>query len=428
MVFKPAKPEIGIGKYTMRPYEGIITTREKRPRFWSPCLLVLCTVTFTVVACSTNIQLKPTNTSAYFSRKVPLSVQVDHSPDFINTAVPVDVYGNRHEFIFSIGKASDEMLRATYPRVFEHVSDWGKNYSSWTIPGQSDVILSPKISSFSFPVRGTMGPYFAQIDYTFTLSSLDGSKILEWSVTGEGESGQSTLMDESGAFRLAAEKAMEKAVLKFTRSFEEVPEVKRFLSGMPADGTTADEKTQKTYADATLEHSTKGTYEGVVTVEASQVKTSDESQPSFLKATRITILNEGDHRIVFYPSDIRLIYEDGRTIPPVRGCVVAAALSTRHLKFPPLPPGVGVASLPLFFTSLANAAMVSREKKERASLLRTYQAEELADLTLEQKEASTGLLFFYTPVPGQMAADMIVPVVDVEESTRYIVRLPVNLK
>jgi hypothetical protein len=429
VVFQPAEIGTSAGGFAMK------TNLEKRgildrPARWIIRLTVLFAVAHFVGACSTTLQLQPKVSSSEPSRKVPLSVQIDHSPAFVNTVVPVDVYGNLHEFIFTIGQASDVILRATYPKVFEHVSDWVGNYSSWTMPGQSDVILSPKISSFAFPIRGTMGPYFAQITYTFTLSSLDGTKLLEWSVTGEGESGKSTPMDESGPFRLAAEKAMEKADLRFTRSFEEVPEVKRFLTGMSADNATADAKTQKTFADAMHAKTVKGTYDGVVTVEASHVKPNDGSQPAFLKETRITILNEGDHRIVFYPSDVRLVYEDGQTMPPIRGCVVSAAMTTRHWKFPQIYiyPGVGVASLPLFFTSMANAAIVARERQERTSHLRTYQAEELTDMALEDKDASTGLLFFYSPVAGEITSEIIVPVVDVDAATRYVVRLPIKLE
>lgn len=77
--------------------------------------------------------------------------------------------------------------------------------------------------------------------------------------------------------------------------------------------------------------------------------------------------------------------------------------------------------------SMANAAIAARERQELASRLRTYQAEELTDMTLEDNDASTGLLFFYTPIAGEITSEMIVPVVDVKTATRYVVRLPVKL-
>lgn len=401
--------------------------KSERLTRWVARLVAPFAVVLVVSACSTTLQLQPKVSSTELPRKVPLLVQVDHSPGFINTAVPVDVYGNRHEFIFAIGQASDEILRATYTNVFESVSDWGKNYSSWSMSGQSHVILQPTIKSFVFPVRGMTGPFFAQITYTFTLFSLDGIKLLEWAITGEGESGQASPMDESGPFRQAAEKAMEKAAMRFTRSFEDVPEVKRFVAGMPVEEANADAHMQKTCIDETPVRKAKGTYEGVVTVEVNPERQGNGSELAHLRIIRLSILNEGDRRIVFYPSDVRLVLEQGQALHPIRGCVVAAALTTRHWRFPPWPAGIGVGALPLFFMSMTNAAIAARERQELASHLRTYQAEELTDMTLEDNDASTGLLFFYTPIAGEITSEMIVPVVDVKTATRYVVRLPVKL-
>jgi hypothetical protein len=123
------------------------------------------------------VSLKPQFAHQPTSPELSRSIGIYHSAQFLNYQVSADAYGNRHEFVFPIGPASNKLFRDAYPKTLRSFQYIGEN-ESWDAVGKNfDAVLEPQIDSFSFPLHTLKGPYWAEVVYRFNLYSLQRKLI-----------------------------------------------------------------------------------------------------------------------------------------------------------------------------------------------------------------------------------------------------------
>lgn len=382
--------------------------------------------------CSSTVTLKPTISGELIPAKIQKSVAVNHTQEFLEYQQSVDAYGNRHEFILPIGAASDALLRKIYPRLFQHLVNLEGLKPQIASKGRIDVILQPEIEAFQFPLQSLKGPYWAEVVYRFTLYTPEGNTIYSWMVKGWGEGGDGSIYGELGPIADSVDSAMSNAAKKFVNSFENVPEIKRWATGMPIESATASLDTQRIRSVPEFgANAQEGIYDGIVTARAKfyvlTVKGADEGKelgPTGLFGVRVLLRNIGNGRIEFDPSDFAFYAAGGQKLDPTPGSYVASALATRYGRLSPVAPGVGLAALPNLIIGLANAAADTAERKEIETQLHTWRREELHETLLSKGTEVEGLVFFPSSSSGLVSGELQMPVVELETATRYIVRIP----
>ena len=207
--------------------------------------LALAAIIFpALVGCASTVSLKPHLSAKPTSPELSRSIGISHSSQFMKRQESADAYGNKHEFIFPIGQASDRLFREIYPstfRTFQYVNE----KANWNTNGKDlDAILEPQIDDFSFPLKTLKGPYWAEIVYRFNLYSLDRKLIYSWKLRGCGEAGDGTY-GEFGSIAKSVELAIEHAAWQFSNSFQNIPELRRWAFGLPFDGVTLSQEAQR---------------------------------------------------------------------------------------------------------------------------------------------------------------------------------------
>lgn len=131
---------------------------------------------------------------------------------------------------------------------------------------------------------------------------------------------------------------------------------------------------------------------------------------------QILLQNNGDRRLLVRRSNITLVLPDGRQISPVGATAVA-------VKVPPKGGGWGYG---LGFYGLVAESMAA--DKARQGRVADYRNKELQDVTLVKGESAHGFIYFVPPqeTPTFTKATLMVPVVDVELGTSFVVRLQLS--
>ncbi len=384
-----------------------------------------------LTGCSSTVVLAPAAPATSGVPRIQRNVGIHHSRQFQSAQQSIDVYGNHHEFVFDIGAASDKLLRTTYGLVFERHGDLTQWPPGAALAGNLDAIMKVELEDFRFPMRGTKGPYWAEVSYRFTLQTPDGREIGAWRTRGWGESGDGTVFGEFGPIAAALDQAMASAARKFAASFRNVPELARWAAGKESAGVTAAPELQRTgAANGFGAGGREGAYDGVVVVKAQLSRIKDgatreggRAQPNDLVAIRLLVRNEGSGAIAFDPSQLELLLADERRAQLVPAGFVAAALTTRYGRLGPVATGPGFGPLPNLIFSLANVAADSAERSELQRRLAEWRRAELRDSILGAGASLDGQVFLLLPSALPVDAELRLPVIALDSATRYIVSI-----
>ncbi len=385
--------------------------------------------------CSETVDIKPV-VEVMGRPAMNAAVGVYHSPEFRNYQFTADVYGNGFTFIFPLGSSSEAMLKSLYPKVFKSIKEVNAMPTGASDAKDVATVLVPEIESFQFPLQCLLGPYWAEIRYRFTLYSPQGEKLISWTAKGWGEGGDGTLYGEFGPIADATNMAMQMAAMKFVSSFDQVPEVKRWKTGMPMDGAVADPQLQ-VFAPSpggSGEEFDAG-YPGVVAVHghmnADPRKDNPQGKKALvevgIRAIELTIRNDGIADLLVDPLQIAWTPDGKKEVFPVSVSLISSVMTNRHLKIGPVATGTGVAALPSLLISLYNASATMDEEKQIKENLALFGRRELKEAIIRPSETINGLLYF--PTALESGTDAInIPVIDVENAVCYMVHVPTALR
>lgn len=384
--------------------------------FW----ILLCGCATTVVTIKPMVDLPQSVT------QVPMTIGVYESPDFRAYEYIADRY------TLPVGQASVSLFQELFPKTFKKVV-WLETPPPINTAGQKlSAIIEPRIEGFQLYALsvGQGFKIWAEIHYGFTVYSTDGVVLASWTVKGGGES--SLTIDQ------AVNNAMQEVSWRFITGFNDSPEAKRWAEGLLQKGAEANGSAQTTHSAPQFgKEAVVGVYPGIVAVSAEanpdmkgqSVELSTHLKESGLLPIRVEVKNRGDHRLLIRHRDITIVRPDGTEIGSLPASIFAALSVKPHMKGWTAPAGVGVGALPLGFAGLLNAAAISAEYKELNTCLSIYQDKELYDTTLTRGRSVQGYAYFFVPVEVASLEDLklVVPVIDFDSATRYIVRLPLKL-
>jgi len=382
-----------------------------------------------LVGCASTLSLKPQLAPKPTSTELSRRIGIYHGPQFMRHQESADAYGNKHEFIFPIGQASDKLFREIYPSTFQTFQYVNENVN-WETNGKDlDAILEPQIDAFSFPLKTLKGPYWAEVVYRFNLYSLDRKLIFSWKLRGCGEAGDG-LYGEFGSIAKSVELAIEHAAWQFSSSFQSIPELRRWAFGVPFDGVTASQDAQRVRVIQEGGLTRKEVYyDGVVSVaaELGSVETKKSSQDSGMKVPGISgvlvfIRNEGQSPIQFNPMDFVFTGIDDQRIDPVPSSFVATELTPR---FSPLRTVGGLGAIFEWIFFIAKEASDAEKRNELPARMNSVQAKELQATVVRVGASAEGLVFLPLSPVG-LVGELKVPVVNLNTNTRYLVTIPLK--
>ncbi len=376
---------------------------------------------------TTDVSIKPALDFPERTTQIQRTIGVYQSPEFLDYESTVKPYR------LPVGQASASLFQELFPKAFKKVV-WVESIKPIsTEEPQLSAVIEPQIEAFQLYtfVVGRIFKVWTEIDYVFTVYSPEGVVLDSWSVKGSGESAGSL------AISRAVNYAMEEAAWRFITSFNNIPEAKRWSQGLPQKGAIADESTQTTRPIPEFaKDAVVGVYPGIVAVRADtnptfggqSVELSTRLKELGLHAIRIEIKNQGNHRLLIRRRDITIADPDGSKISSLPASIFATLGVKPRMKGFTAPSGVGVGSLPMVFTSLVNLAAYEAERKELETLLLTYQNKEIYDATLTMGKSVQGYTYFFIPEEVTDLEDLklVVPIIDFDSATRYIIRLPLN--
>jgi hypothetical protein len=365
----------------------------------------------------------PLNPGAQFVPPSPIEVRrtvgIHHSEAFRNETR--EVVGLRRAF--AVGNASFRLLDAVYQTVFTRAVPVAGRPPVQSTPAV-DAVLEPSIERFDVAV----GPFvanrvlaWASVTYRFTMWSPSGDQLAAWTVNGVGEA--SGVGRDGRSAVIAVERALRDAAHRFTLSFLEVPEARRWARGLPMAGATAVSTEQTTRRDGPL---TRVSYADVASLE-----TTLERDESGVVSARLRVANEGRGRLIVRPGDIVLARGDA-TIRPAPVSQLAATLTTFHGRVGPAPPFAGVGTSGLramgvanIIGALVNLALAHAEQKAFDAAVARYAPAEGDDIRLWKDGTAEFTLHFLLREPTLTDGVLLVPIVDTDRATRYVLRVPV---
>ena len=373
----------------------------------------------------TDVMIKPKVDLPQNVPQVQLSVGVYESPKFR------DYEQITSQYRFPVGQASASLFQELFPKAFKNIV-WVESLPPITTTEQElSAVIEPQIDEFQvfWLLVGNAYKAWAEIHYRFNVYTPDGAVLASWTVEGVGE---------SSGFVSAVNYAMQEAAWRFITSFNDVPEAKRWLQGVSQQGAIAAESSQTTSsAPGFAKGAVLGTYPGVVTVSADSnpkpsgqsVEVSTRLKKLGLIAVRIEVKNQGSHRLLLRRRNISLVRPDGTEISSLPASIFAALGVNPRMKGWTAPSGVGVGALPLVFASLLNVAAMEAEWKELETHLSIYQDKELYDATLTRGRSVQGYVYFFVPEAVASLEDLkiVLPIIDFDSATWYIVKMPISL-
>jgi hypothetical protein len=394
------------------------------------CLLVL--------GCTSTPKLKPTFQPATDQEKIKKTIAVLYSSEFRSYMHVADPYRNKHNVEFLIGSASVELFRSVFSSSFQEVKELDTQAYKGEELQDVDGVIEPKIRSFKFYSRmAGHWNYWADITYEIVLTHPDGEQTASWHVRGTGESSGDFTFDEERSWANPVELAMKDAAAHLAASFQETPEAVRWLRGIPAEGATVSMEHQKvwTVQDQPGGHTRVG-YEGIVSaravfnieadpeVEKAQIKMKEKG----LVAVGLYLKNEGNHALRVRRPDIVLANPEREALGPMPCSYFAAAATPYNVRLPYIVTGTGYAAIPQLLFALVNLAVIYEEERVSGNYSTTFKKYEFADVLLKEGETAKGALF-YAFAPGDLSTTdlfLLVPVVDLDSATRYILKVHVE--
>lgn len=380
-----------------------------------------------------------------------------HPQSFHEKQWLIEPYGQGYILPLKAGEASDKALRETYAKLFAAPREVASREAFFALSGPDapTALLEPSIGQFKYlnASRRMFGPYYAEIDYRFTLTGADHGTIASWAVRGFGQydldaEARTRTKDAPpgprGEGEMNAEaprRAIESATAAFARSFDRKPELIRWRRGQTVAGTDVPPERQVTKDTGPDKAGVQASYPGAFALDVQRTpiptppkevtKASAESVPGEvlqeapkepnLVAVRLVLQNESSHRLALDPADIE--WDAGleaplEPLPPK----VAAALVTRLPFGITVATGPGLAALPALFAAIVSAAELERHRHEFAAWSAAVSADTLVDGIAQGGAKRTGLVYF--PKPREKdGGTLVVRVIDLDEALRYTVRV-----
>ncbi len=387
-----------------------------------------------LMLCGCTVSLKPTVDLPPSVPRIQKTVGVYQSPEFRSYEVSAAEF---NAYKFPVGQASVSLFQELFPKAFDKVVWLESLPASTTGASQLSAVIEPKVDAFQFFSRRVGNGYkaWAEINYRFTVYTQGGGVLASWTVEGVGESSAGST--EANTLGKAVNYAMQDAAWRFIQSFNEVPEAKRWLQSLPQQGAIAAESAQTIRpAPEFAKGAVLGAYPDVVTVSAESNPTpkglSVEISPRLkefgLVAIRVEVKNQGSHRLLLRRSDIGLVSSAGTEISSLPAYTFSAlGVKLRGLMSPHGNVYSG-AQLVNLFGAIMNALSIASDRKEFEANLSIYSDKELNDSTLTKGRSVQGYVYFLVPEGDTSLEDLklMVPVIDYDAATWYIVLLPLT--
>jgi len=368
-----------------------------------------------------------------------------HAKEFREHQQPIEPYGQGYVLPLKTGEASDKVLRETYARLFAAPREVDSRAAFLALAGADApvALLEPSIADFHFTnaSRRMEGPYYAEIEYRFTLTGTGGDTIARWPVRGFGQfdllvdarartkDSRPVPYEETAMNSEAPRRAIEAATVSFARSFERLPELIRWRRGESVAGTDVPAERQATQDTGPEKPGVRASYPGVFTLRVERTpipkppkEVSEEAaeEPN-LVAVRLTLENASTRRLALDPADIEWDAGLEVRLEPLPAQVAAALVTRLPFTFA-VAPGVGAAALPALVAALISAAEISRHQQEFAAWSEAVSADTLVDGIAAGGGQRAGLVYF--PKPREKdGGTLVVRVVDLDEALRYTVRV-----
>ncbi len=404
-------------------------------RKWLYVILIIA-----IAFCGCAVTLKPIVDLPPSTPRIQKTVGVYQSPEFRNyqTTAPILVGADAK---IPLGSASVTLFRELFPKAFEKVVWIERLPTIATAESPFAAVIEPQIDAFKFLFFKGLHIFhsWAEIHYRFVIYTPDGKVIASWTVKGVGE------YSGGGSLAQAVDFAMHEAAWRFIQSFNDVPEAKRWLQGLPQQGAKADESAQTTRpAPEFSKGAMLGTYPGVVAVsiDAShkpghKPKLGTLNDRHILKAgqlfsIRVMVENHGNHRLLLRRKDIALVSPDGTEINPLPTSTFEAVIKGPYVNVCTSTGMSLILDLLLLVDDLAEQGSIDRKRMElEAELLKDLGfsvGKELYDSTLTKGKSVQGCVYFFVPEEGASLDDLklAVPVIDYDAATWYTVRLPLT--
>jgi hypothetical protein len=403
---------------------------------WSLILPILFSLL--VVGCTSTPKLAPSFQPVANHEKIQKSIGVFYAPEFRDYKYVADPYQNKHNVEFLVGAASVELFQSVFSHTFSEVKELDTLAYGGEHLQSVNGVIEPRIKSFKFYSRMAGRPtYWADVTYEIALTQPEGGQATGWQIRGTGENSGDSLFSEERSWANPVELAMQDAATQMATSFQETPEAVRWLRGMPAEGATApmESQTAWTVQDQSTESARVG-YKGIISaravfnieadpeVEKAQAKMKEKG----LVAVGLYLRNEGNHALRVRRSDISLANPERKALGPIPCSFFAAAATTYNVRLPNIVGGTGYAALPQLVFALINLGFTHEEQRESGNYSATFKKYEFADVVLKEGETAKGALF-YAFTPGDLSTTdlfLLVPVVDLDSATRYVLKIPVQ--
>lgn len=403
------------------------------------------------------VTLEVQSTAPHPAAQITRPIAFVHPQSFREHQSPIEPYGQGYVLKLKDGEASDKALRETYARLFVAPREVASReaFAALAGPDAPVALLEPSIVALHYlnASRRMEGPFYAEIEYRFTLTGTGGDTIARWPVRGFGQfdllvdarartkDSRPVPYEETAMNSEAPRRAIEAATAAFARSFERMPELIRWRRGQSVAETDVPAERQVTRDTGPDKPGVQASYPGAFTLdvqrthvpmppqEVTKVVTEDvpgevpqeaPKEPN-LVAVRLVLQNETSHRLALDPADIE--WDAGlkaplEPLPPQ----VAAALITRLPFGITVATGPGLAALPALFAAIISAAELERHKHELAVWSAAVSADTLVDDIAPGGERRTGVVYFPKPREKE-GGTLVVRVVDLDEALRYTVRV-----
>lgn len=347
-----------------------------------------------------------------------------------------------------IGEASDRALRAAYTQGFGDMREVSslEEFRSMSGPDAPAVLLQPEIVGFQAvnTLRRPTGPYVAEIIYRFTLFDRAGAQAGAWEMHSLGSfDAEAARREHSPDFRLdvdswvtvAPRRAIEAAAAKFLAGFDSVPELMRLRRDLPLAGSNVPAELQQPGGTASTDVM-QARYPAAVTLTAAALPSTPApgtgTQPSGQAAVvslRVTLRNDGAHRLLVDPATIRWEPAQSATagfpvLSPIPAAVVPMYLAGTPTTFAPGPMSPGIGMLPNLIAALANAAGQQEHEKAMEARKASVERDLLTEGPIAPGTERTGVVYF-----SKLRAAygmLLVPVIDLDDASRYTVRLDMS--
>ena len=179
-------------------------------------------------ACTNSVSLKvDTEVPAPVVSQIPLAMGVYYDDAFRGYVYREDS-PDRPDWKIDSGSSQVALFNQLLPSLFREVHEVNGVQPG---PGEAGVIV-PKVEEmqFALPDETKSGFFEAWIKYQISLYGRDGQLVASWPVTGYGKSSDEFLKTRDKGLNTAIELALRDAGAKFVLGFDDVEDVRRWLT------------------------------------------------------------------------------------------------------------------------------------------------------------------------------------------------------